>query len=108
MENLMKPFIKLDKAVCFDCMIPIRIYESEANDIELSQEGIPLNITPIQYRCFGICPKCGKRYKIERHGVGFSITSDLKQLISGGKEHEELQQEQRNYNEFGYGVPGSR
>ena len=112
--SLLKPFIKIDKAECYDCRIPIRIYDSEAFDIELSSDGFPLNANQLLSKTFGVCPKCGRRYDVERRGVYFNITSDLRKLFFGGQDNgeTEFQQVQKTgeitYNEFGYGGPGSR
>lgn len=103
MSNLAKPFTKLDKAVCYDCRIPIRIYNCEVNDIVLTPDGIPINYNQLLMKMYGVCPKCGKTYDIERNGIEYSITSPIKKYLLKGEEEYEPKKS-INYNEFGYGA----
>ena len=104
MSNLIKPFIKLDKAMCYDCMTPIRIYDFEAVDIALSPDGTPLDYNQLLTKIYGVCPKCGKTYEVERNGIGYSITSPLKKYLLEGDKYDEEQKSECTtvYNEFGY------
>ena len=108
MQNLMKPFIKLDEAQCHECMHPINVYDFEANDIKLSQEGIPVTTNLIRSTIIGVCPNCGKTYEVERSGIRFAITSQSRREFKGAIKDEQQEQTLQNKfktssdNEFGY------
>ena len=102
MSNLINPFIKLDRAMCYDCMTPIRIYDCEATDITLSPDGIPISYDQLLSKFYGVCPKCGKTYEVERNGMIYSITSPLKKYILEGDNDNEKTESTASYNEFGY------
>lgn len=87
--SLMKPFIKLEEAQCHDCMHPISVYDFEANTIQLSQEGFPVNAETIRSTIIGVCPNCGKTYEVERNGIGYAITSDLRREFKGAYKDEQ-------------------
>lgn len=112
MSNCVKPFIRLEQAECYDCMIPIRIYDCEANDIHLTANGIPVSCDQIYSKVYGVCPKCGKTYEVERDGIAYAITSSLKKYISKGDSdngnRQQTEQPATDYNEFGYVKPSRR
>ena len=103
MSNLIAPFVKLDEAECFNCRYPIRVYSNETDDIKLSKEGVAIDTSVVSFKLIGVCPKCGALYKVKRQGIGFSITSDERELFYlGGKDNGETKKDGENQNEFGY------
>lgn len=103
MSDLVKPFIILDRAVCYDCMTPIRIYDCEATSITLFPDGYPMNYDQLLSKIYGVCPNCGRTYEVERYGMYYSITSPLKKyLLEGDDKDGEKTKSTTSYNEFGY------
>ena len=105
--SLLKPFIKLEEAQCHDCMHPIAVYEFDACTIQLSQEGFPVQTDVVTSKIMGVCPNCGRVYEVERNGIGFAITSDLRREFKGvykGEQQTEIYEKQlySSSNEFGY------
>lgn len=89
--SLLKPFIKLDEAQCHRCMNPINVYDFEANTVKLSQEGFPLETNNISTKLIGKCPICGAEYEVERNGVYYAITSNLRKEYKGDNQYDEQQ-----------------
>ena len=102
--SLMKPFIKLEEAQCHECMHPIAVYSFDALSIQLSQEGFPVQTDTIRSKLLGVCPNCGKTYEVERNGIGFAITSDLRREFKGENKDEqaEIRKTKLHSNEFGF------
>lgn len=107
MCELTKPLKRYGNTECFTCGSALHIYQYEASDTQVDKDGRPTNVDVVRYKINGICPNCGRIYDVARNGMGFIITSKLREKFGGSNyvnsEYEKQHAINRSYNEFGYG-----
>ena len=101
-EKLIRPIMFVPDGVCPRCMSNLTIYESEIVELQLDDEGYPINHDIKYYRIYGKCPNCGSDFQIEKDGMHYSIYSKLSDTIKKGKEEYQIEKS----NPFGFNMKG--
>lgn len=74
---MVKPgIIYLFPMQCTDCGTVVQIIESEKTKMIVNMQGLPINSDVEEFDCYAICPKCGRRYEVEKQGMYYNLKNN--------------------------------
>lgn len=73
MSELIRPIEFYGAGQCSNCLTPLNIYETETIVLELNNNGIPIRSNVEYYNMFGLCPRCGERFNMEKQGIHYRV-----------------------------------
>ena len=88
--------IYLQEMQCGDCGTVLQIKEKETTTIIVNIQGLPVNSDCTDYSVEAVCPKCGRRYEVEKEGMYFQLRNKTYELCPLLKLKESM--------ELGFGV----
>ena len=97
-EELIRPIMFLSDGVCPRCMSTFNVFEAEIVEIQLDEDGSPINHDVKYSRTYGRCPNCDHNFKVSKEGMKYKIHSRLLDILN----EEQLKYLENNNNPFGY------
>lgn len=70
-QDIVEPFRIVEHGLCGECMTPLSIISHELNVSILDKNGLPIKHENVFNKEYGICTRCGKRYKMLKTGFGY-------------------------------------
>ena len=103
-EKLIRPIMYVPDGVCPRCLTPLTIFESEIVELQLDEDGFPINHDIKYNRLYGRCPNCNSDFQVKKNGMKYSIYSKIRDILDEGKKDYEVEKS----NPFGFNVKGEK